>query len=103
MIFLVHIFSKHGTPTNIVLDRGKHFISHFWKSLCWLLDIKVNLSTAFHPETDGQTERVNQILEQYLRIFTNYQQDNWVPQLPIAEFAYNNTTKAEHGLRVWQV
>jgi len=56
MIFLVHVFSKHGTPTDIVSDRSKHFISHFWKSLCRLLDIKVNLSTAYHPETNSQTE-----------------------------------------------
>ena len=56
-----------------------------------LLDIKANLSTAYHPETDSQTKRVNQILEQYLRIFVNYQQDNWEHLLPLAEFAYNNT------------
>ena len=92
MIFLVHVFSKHSMLTDIVSDCGKHFISHFWKSLCRLPNIKANLSTAYHPETDGQTKQVNQILEQYLRIFINYQQDNWVPQLPITEFAYNNTT-----------
>ena len=91
MIFLVHIFSKHGTPTDIILDWGKHFISWFWRSLCRLLNIKANLSTAYHPETDRQTERVNQILEQYLCIFVNYQQDNWEHLLPLAEFAYNNT------------
>jgi len=62
---------KHGTPTDIVSDRGKHFISRFWRSLCQLLGIKANLSTAYHPETDGQTERVNQILEQYLRVYIN--------------------------------
>ena len=60
MIFLVHIFSKHGTPTNIIWDWGKHFISWFWRSLCRLLDIKANLLTAYHPETDGQTEWVCQ-------------------------------------------
>ena len=56
MIFLVHVFSKHGTPTDIISDRGKYFISRFWRSLCRLLNIKVNLSTAYHPKTDGQTE-----------------------------------------------
>ena len=59
MLFLVHIFSKHGTPSNIISDCGKHFISHFWRSLCRLLGIKANLSTAYHPETDGQMEWVN--------------------------------------------
>ena len=91
MIFLVHVFSKHGTLTDIISDRGKHFISQFWRSLCQLLDIKANLFTAYHPETNGQTERVNQILEQYLCIFVNYQQDDWEHLLPLAEFAYNNT------------
>src|SRR5882724_2800072 len=91
-IFLSQVFVKHGTPTDIVSDRGKHFISRFWWSLCQLLGIKANLSMAYHPETDGQTERVNQILEQYLQVYINYQQDDWVNLLPLAEFAYNNTS-----------
>ena len=91
MIFLVHIFSKHGTPTDIILDWGKHFISQFWRSLCQLLNIKANLLTAYHPKTNGQTEQVNQIFEQYLHIFVNYQQDDWKHLLPLAEFTYNNT------------
>ena len=90
-LFLKHMFAKHGTPHDIVSDRGKLFVSKFWSSLCHLLDIKANLSTAYHPETDGQTERVNQILKQYIRLYINYQQDDWVPLLPLAEFAYNNT------------
>src|SRR5882724_10943346 len=72
-IFLSQVFEKHGTLTDIASDQGKHFISQFWWSLCQLLDIKANLSTAYHPETDGQMERVNQILEQYLRVHINYQ------------------------------
>src|SRR5882724_10575695 len=89
-IFLSQVFAKHGTPTDIISDRGKHFILQFWQSLCQLLGIKANLSTAYHPETDSQTKRVNQILEQYLRAYINYQQDDWVNLLPLAEFAYNN-------------
>jgi hypothetical protein len=57
-----------------------------------LLDVQQKLSTAFHPETDGQTERVNQSLKQYLRMFCNYEQDNWRDLLPLAEYAYNNST-----------
>jgi len=91
-IFLSQVFVKHGTPTDIVSDRGKHFISRFWRSLCQLLVIKANLSMAYHPETNGQTEQVNQILEQYLWVYINYQQDDWVNLLPLAEFAYNNTS-----------
>ena len=90
-LFIQHVFAKHGVPIDIVSDRGRHFISRFWADLCSALGIQSNLSTAYHPETDGQTERVNQILEQYLRIYINYQQDDWVDLLPIAEFAYNNT------------
>ena len=91
-IFLSQVFSKHGTPTDIVSDWGKHFILWFWWSLCQLLGIKANLLTAYHPETDSQTEWVNQILEQYLRVYINYQQDYWVNLLPLAEFTYNNTS-----------
>jgi hypothetical protein len=89
-LYLKYVFSKHGAPSDIVSDRGKLFVSKFWSSLCALLGIKSNLSTAYHPETDGQTERINQILEQYLRVYINYQQDDWVALLPLAEFAYNN-------------
>src|SRR5882724_8479920 len=91
-IFLLQVFSKHWTLTDIVSDWGKHFILQFWQLLCQLLGIKANLSTAYHPETDGQTECINQILEQYLRVYVNYQQDDWVNLLLLAEFAYNNTS-----------
>jgi hypothetical protein len=96
--FITHVFSKHGLPADIVSDRGRLFVSKFWSSLCQALDITSNLSTAYHPETDGQTERVNQILEQYLRIYTNYQQDDWTSQLPLAEFVYNNTPHSATGV-----
>ena len=91
-IFLSQVFAKNGTLTNIVSDQGKHFISQFWRSLCQLLGIKANLLTAYHPMTDGQTEQVNQVLEEYLWVYINYQQDNWVNLLPLAKFAYNNTS-----------
>ncbi len=96
--FIQSVFSKHGLPADIISDRGHLFISKFWSSLCDALDITSNLSTAYHPETDGQTERVNQSLEQYLRLFVNYQQDDWVQQLPIAEFVYNNTPHSATGV-----
>lgn len=97
-LFLRHVFSKHGVPQDIISDRGRHFVSNFWSSLCDHLRIKSNLSTAYHPETDGQTERVNQILEQYLRFYVNYEQDDWVSLLPLAEFAYNNTSHSATGV-----
>jgi len=89
--FIANIFRLHGFPESIVSDRGSQFTSEFWNRLCDLLDIKHSLSTANHPQTDGQTERVNSILEQYLRCFINERQNNWVDLLPFAEFAYNNT------------
>ncbi|MBW0523454.1 hypothetical protein O181_063169 [Austropuccinia psidii MF-1] len=67
-IFISHVFSKHGLPVSIVSDRGSLFVSSFWTQLCQQLKISRDISTAFHPETDGQTERVNQILEHYLWI-----------------------------------
>ncbi|MCU1415826.1 MAG: hypothetical protein JWN80_3166, partial [Microbacteriaceae bacterium] len=90
-LFIRHVFSKHGVPADIVSDRGSKFTSSFWRSLSEALGIEQSLSTAFHPETDGQTERVNQVLEQYLRLYVSYDQSDWVRLLPLAEFAYNNT------------
>lgn len=90
-LLLRHVFGRHGVPVNIVSDRGSLFTSAFFSALSSALGFHRLLSTAYHPETDGQTERVNQILEQYLRIYTNYRQDNWSDLLPLAEFAYNNS------------
>ncbi|MBW0567393.1 hypothetical protein O181_107108 [Austropuccinia psidii MF-1] len=67
-LFIKNIFSKYGLPSSIFSDRGPLFVSSFWTNLCQKLKISRDLSTAYHPETDGQTERVNQILEQYLWI-----------------------------------
>jgi len=89
--FIVNIFRLHGFPISIISDRGSQFTSDFWMRLCELLNIDHSLSTANHPQTDGQTERVNGILEQYLRCFINERQNNWVDLLPFAEFSYNNT------------
>ena len=93
-----HIVCKHGLPQSIVSDRGPQFKSKFWKELWRLLGCKVNLSTAYHPETDGQSERVNQTLEQYLRCFTSYNQDDWTDLLPMAELAYNNSYHDSIGM-----
>ncbi|MBW0559279.1 hypothetical protein O181_098994 [Austropuccinia psidii MF-1] len=89
-IFISHVFSKHGLPVSIVSDRGSLFVSSFWTQLCQHLKISRDLSTAFHPETDGQSERVNQILEQYLRMYVSYHQDDCHIWLSLSEFAYNN-------------
>lgn len=70
------LFQHHGIPRAIVSDRGTQFTSHLWRHLCRLLRIKQRLSTAYHPETDGSTERANQEVERYLRIFVAYTQDD---------------------------
>ncbi|MBW0555418.1 hypothetical protein O181_095133 [Austropuccinia psidii MF-1] len=93
-IFIINVFSKHGLPSSIVSDRGSLFVSLFWTQFCQQLKISRNISTAFHPERDGQTERVNKILEQYLWMYVSYHQYDWYTWLPPAEFAYNN---AEHS------
>jgi len=89
--FLRQVFRPHGLPNSIVSDRGSLFTSDFWKRVTEALGISPKLSTAFHPQTDGQTERTNATLEQYLRSYCNYQQDDWEKLLPIAGFCYNNT------------
>jgi hypothetical protein len=87
----------HGLPDDIVSDRGSLFVSNFWKRLMELLKIKTNLSTAYHPQSDGQTERTNAILEQYIRIYCNYKQNNWSSLLSMAQFSYNNATQVSIG------
>ncbi|MBW0513055.1 hypothetical protein O181_052770 [Austropuccinia psidii MF-1] len=90
-LLIKDIFSKYGLPSSIVSDRGSLFVSSFWTNLCQQLKISRDLSTAYYPETDGHTERVNQILEQYLWMCVSYHQDDWNTWLPLAEFAYNNS------------
>ena len=75
-LFVRHIFRLHGLLDSIVSDRGGQFIAGFWKQLCQLLRVQRALSTPYHPETDGQTERFNATMEQYLRVYTNYLQDD---------------------------
>ena len=92
-----HIFKNHGLPDKIISDRGSQFAANVIQEMYKKLNITIALSTAYHPQTDGQTKRVNQDLETYLRLFINHRQDNWAKWLHLAEFAYNiqqhSTTK----------
>lgn len=90
-LFLREVWRLHGLPNDIVSDRDTRFTSNWWATLMQLLDIRRKLSTAFHPQTDGQTERLNQEIEAYLRAFCTYEQDNWFDLLPMCEYAYNNS------------
>ena len=89
-LYTKHIFPSHGLPSKIISDRDPCFASQFTRKLCNILGIKQNISTPYHPRTDRQSERTNQWLEQYLRFWTNEQQDNWATYLPMAEFTHNN-------------
>jgi len=89
-LFLHYVWKLHGLPKHVISDRGPQFIALFTKELYRLLGIRVSSSTAWHPQMDGQMERVNQELDQFLRLFINKQQDNWYNLLPIAEFQHNN-------------
>ena len=85
-VFMNNVVKLHGIPLSIVSDRDKVFTSSFWRELFKLLDTQLLLSTAYHPQTYGQTERVNQCLEQYLRCATQATPGNWVKWISLAEF-----------------
>ena len=89
-LFLKNVVILHELPKDIITDRGTIFTSDLWKITTENLGIQRKLSTEFHPQTDGQTERTNGILEQYLWAYINYQQDDWSKWLSLGEFAYNN-------------
>jgi hypothetical protein len=90
-IFLNHVWKHHGTPKQVISDRGTQFTSKFMGQVLKRIGIKWSMSTAYHPRTNGQTEQINQEVEQYLRLFTSYRQNDWVDWLPIAEFTHNNS------------
>jgi hypothetical protein len=85
------IVSLHGVPKKIVSDRGTQFTSHYWQKIHESQGTKLNFSTAYHPQTDGQTERINQILEDMLRACALHYGTSWDKSLPYAEFSYNNS------------
>ena len=89
--FLKEVWKLHGLPSEIVSDKEAKFSGEFWESLCKSLGIKREMSKAYHPQTDRQTERTNQVLEGYLYNFINYHQNDWYQLFPLAEYAYNNS------------
>jgi len=95
--FLDNVWKLHGLPNAITSDRGPQFTLDWWRLLCSTLRIMRRLSTAFHPQTDGQTENTNQAIEAFLRHYINFAQDDWASQLPIYEFTLNNSTSASTG------
>ena len=86
-IYRDHVWSQFGLPRKVISDRGPQFAAQFMRDLHSLTGVESNLSTAYHPQTDGQTEIANQYLDQRLRPFVNYFQDNWAELLPMMDYA----------------
>jgi len=89
-LFRNHIWKLHRLPESIISDRGAQFAANLMRELNQILGIETKLSTAFHPQMDRQTEQTNQELEQYLRMFIDHRQEQWLEWLGTAEFIYNN-------------
>ena len=89
-LFLQNDWKLHGLPWVIISDWGPQFVAEFTQELYQMLGIALSTTTAYHPQSDGQMEQVNQELEQYLQVFVNEHQDDWVGLLLMAEFQYNN-------------
>ena len=96
-IYRDEIWKIHGVPKTILSDRGPQFASKFMEDLTKVLGTKRKLSTAYHPQTDGQTERINQEIGTFLQHYVNYKQDDWTEWLAMAEFAYNDKKHAATG------
>jgi transposase InsO family protein len=90
-LFFEHVECRFGSPRSIVTDRDSRITSDFWREVCEIKIIKRRLSTAYHPQTDGQSEALNRIIEDYLRAYTSEDQTVWAKLLPLAQFAYNNS------------
>ena len=97
------VVRHHGLPDSIVTNRGSLFTSKFWSLLCYFLGIKRRLSTAFHPQPDGQTKKQNSTMKAYLRAFVNFEQNDWTRLLPMAEFTYNNAKNASTGFTPFEL
>jgi hypothetical protein len=101
-LFLRDVWKLHGTPEKTISDRGTQFNSKFMRHLYKRLGIRPSFSTAYHPQTDGQTERVNQSVEHFLRGYISHEQSDWSEWLPMAEFSYNNAKHSATGVSPFQ-
>ena len=102
-LYTSRIVVRHGIPKKIISDRGSLFTSKFWTSFQTAMGTRLNFSTAFHPQTDGQTERVNQVLEDMLRACVISFGKDWEKYLPFAELSYNNSYQASLGMAPFEV
>ena len=96
-LYVNNVFTLHGLSKSIVSDRDPRFTSAFFKEVFATLGVKLRMSTANHPQTDGQTERMNRVVEDTLRAFVNHRQTNWDELLPLCQFAINNSFQTSTG------
>ncbi|KAF8761609.1 hypothetical protein RHS01_00745 [Rhizoctonia solani] len=96
-LFVSHVWKLHGLPVRTISDRGTTFTGKFLRALYQRLGVKPSFSSAYHPESDGQTERVNQFIEFYLRSYIAADHSDWASWLPLAEYAYNNAKHSATG------
>jgi len=102
-LFFSHIFKHHGLPKDIVLDRDPKFTSKFWRALWKRMGSKLKMNISFRPQTDGQTERVHLVIQQFLRNYVVANQQDWVDHLELAEFCYNNSEHSVIGSTPFQM
>ena len=102
-LYMNHIWRRTGLPQQVISDQGPQFASQVMQEVWNKLGVKSTMSTAFHPQTDGETECVNQELEQYLQVFGNFQQDNWVELIPFMEFAHNARQHSATGRSSFEI
>ena len=103
VIFMKEIFRLHGVSKLIVSDRDAKFTCNFWKSLFKGLGTQLNFNTAYHPQMHGQTERVNQLLEDMLRMYVMEKRGKWEYNLHLVEFAYNNNIQVSVGMSPFEI
>jgi transposase InsO family protein len=97
-LFFEHVECRFGTPRSVVTDRDSRITSEFWREVCEAKIIKRRMSTAYHPQTDGQSEALNRIVEDYLRAYSAEDQTAWAKLLPLAQFSYNNSRNSTTGM-----
>jgi len=102
-LFRDNVWKLHRLLESVILDRGPQFVAELMRELNKMLGIETKLSMAYYPETDGQTERTNQELEQYLRMYVNHRQNNWAEWLATVEFAFNNKVHTATKSSLFQV
>ena len=102
-LFRDNVWKLHRLPESVISDRGPQFVVELMRELNKMLGIETKLSTAYHPETNGQIERTNQELEQYLRMYVNHRQNNWAKWLATVEFAFNNKVHTATKSLLFQV